>query len=520
MQTALVKQIEIEDDTDLSPLSVLVVDDETAIRETLKGYLHHLGVCRIQTAENGQRAIEAIRHTQFDFVFMDLMMPEMGGMELLERLSQMGSPTSVVVMTGYPSMEAVIHATRYGASDFLVKPFRLQDVGVSIQRIRRLHNLVRKNWILEKELETKREVERLNAQLEKKIREKSLLYDIIESLSQMNRSEALFEFIVKKAANACCAERACFLIYEQDLLSMLVLTQYGLNGVKAGAKAILVPHPGEGYAIEDRFLENCFGLLDDGSIFVDRVIRKEGLMSVPVKIRRHPFGVLLVAREQAKVPFTADDEFLISFLAEKAALSVENIALYDHLKENLFATLGALVSAIEAKDLYTQQHSERVTQLALKIARKMGCSQEQLRRLEASGPLHDIGKIGIDDHILKKPGKLTDEEFERIKTHPMIGVNIVTPLGLDKEELAIIRNHHERWDGRGYPDGIGGNHIPHLARILAVADAFDAMNSNRAYRNALPFESCVNELRQNRGTQFDPEVVDAALPIFMGESLQ
>ena len=123
LQTALIRQIEIEDDTDLSPLSVLVVDDETAIRETLKEYLQHLGVCRIQRAETGKRAIEAMHHTHFDFVFMDLMMPEMGGMELLERLSQMGIPTSVVVMTGYPSMEKVIHATRYGASDFLVKPF-------------------------------------------------------------------------------------------------------------------------------------------------------------------------------------------------------------------------------------------------------------------------------------------------------------------------------------------------------------------------------------------------------------
>ena len=149
--------------------------------------------------------------------------------------------------------------------------------------------------------------------------------------------------------------------------------------------------------------KTALGISDNGPIFVDRVVRREDLMSVPVKIRRHPFGVLLVAREQKKVPFTADDAFLMSFLAEKAALSVENIALYDHLKENLFATLGALVSAIEAKDLYTQQHSERVTHLALKIARKLGCSQDQLRRLEASGPLHDIGKIGIDDHILKKP---------------------------------------------------------------------------------------------------------------------
>jgi putative nucleotidyltransferase with HDIG domain len=520
LQTAFVRQHEIEDDTDLGPLSVLVVDDEAAIREALKAYLQHLGIDRIQTAENGRCALETMHHTHFDFLFMDLMMPEMGGMELLERLSRMGNPTSVVVMTGYPSMEKVISATRYGACDFLVKPFRLQDVSVSIQRTRRLHNLVRKNWILERELKAKREVERLNAQLERRIKEKSLLYDIIESLSKMNRSETLFEFIVKMASEACNAEGACFLIYEQDLLSMLLLTQYGLNGVKPGAKAILTPHPGGRYAIEDRFLKCCFGHLDCGPAFVDCVIRTKGLLSVPVKIRSQPFGVLVVARNKAKPPFSADDEFLVSFLAEKAALSVENMALYDHLKENLFATLGALVSAIEARDLYTQQHSARVTQLALKIARKLGCSQEQLRRLEASGPLHDIGKIGIDDHILKKPGKLTDEEFERIKTHPMIGVNIVTPLGLDEEELSVIRNHHERWDGKGYPDGISGNRIPRLARILAVADAFDAMNSNRAYRDALPFESCMKELRQNRGTQFDPEVLDATLPIIVSEPLQ
>jgi putative nucleotidyltransferase with HDIG domain len=520
LQTTFIRKHEVEEDSDLSPLSVLVVDDEASIRDALKAYLQHLGVYKIQTAEDGRRAMEAMAHSHFDFVFTDLMMPEIGGMELLENLSQKGTPTSVVVMTGYPSMEKVISATRYGACDFLVKPFRLQDVGVSIQRIRRLHTLVRKNWILERELEAKHEVERLNVQLERKIKEKSLLYDIIESLSEINRSEALFEFIVKKASEACSAEGACFLIYEQDLLSMLLLTHFGVNDVKPGAKVTLVPHPGGRYALEDRFLTSCFGPLNCGPAFVDCVTRTEGLMSVPLKIRGQPFGILVVARKQPKLPFNGDDEFLVSFLAEKAALSVENMALYDHLKENLFSTLGALVSAIEAKDLYTQQHSKRVTQLALKIAGRLGCSQEQIRRLEASGPLHDIGKIGIDDHILKKPGKLTDEEFEKIKTHPMIGVNIVTPLGLDEEELAVIRNHHERWDGMGYPDGIGGNHIPRLARILAVADTYDAMSSNRAYRDALPFESCIRELKQNRGTQFDPEVVDAALPIIEALSFQ
>ena len=203
----------------------------------------------------------------------------------------------------------------------------------------------------------------------------------------------------------------------------------------------------------------------------------------------------------------------MDFLAERTAQNIENLALYDSIKENLFATLGALVSAIEARDRYTRQHSQRVTQVALRIAQSMNRPFEDCRRLESSGPLHDIGKIGIDDHVLKKPGPLTDEEFKKIQAHPLIGVNIVSPLGLDDQELAVIKNHHERWDGKGYPDGLKGEEIPLLARILSVADAFDAMNSDRAYRKALPFEHCLNELTKNRGIQFDPEVLDAALHV-------
>ena len=144
----------------------------------------------------------------------------------------------------------------------------------------------------------------------------------------------------------------------------------------------------------------------------------------------------------------------------------------------------------------------------------MGYPSDDIQKIQSSAPLHDIGKIGIHDSILNKPDKLTKEEFEQIKNHPMIGLNIVMPLGLDPEEQAIIRNHHERWDGKGYPDGLSGKEIPRLSRILGVADAFDAMTSSRAYRKALPFSTCLQELKDKSGTQFDPEVVEAALSVF------
>ncbi|MBW2022674.1 MAG: HD domain-containing response regulator [Deltaproteobacteria bacterium] len=497
----------------LEALRVLVVDDEAVIRETLSSYLYHLGVRHVDTADNGKRAIELLQTLTYDYVFMDLMMPEMDGMEVLTHLSKSGTPTSVIIMTGYPSMEKVIEAMRYGASDFLIKPFRLQDVKISMERIHRLHALMEKNWALNQELEQKKQVEKLNDELQKKIKEKTLLYEIIDALSQLNRSEDLYSFLVTKASEACNAEKACLLVHDPSKSSLFTFTHHGVENLRPGKEVSLFRADDKRSYIDTKFIDTYLTACDGKSVLSDRTCRFPDLISVPVQIRGELFGILLVARKKDRGGFDRDDEFILNFLAEKAALNVENMALYHNLKENMFATLASLVSAIEARDRYTQQHSERVTHLALEIAYELKCHPDELRKIESAGPLHDMGKIGIDDHILKKPGRLTAEEFEVIKTHPIIGVNIVSHLQLDDDQLAIIRNHHERWNGTGYPDGLKGEEIPKLARILSVADAFDAMNSDRAYRHRLTSAQCLEELEKNAGTQFDPEIVSAALRV-------
>jgi putative nucleotidyltransferase with HDIG domain len=492
---------------------VLVVDDEPAIRDSLAAFLGHLGIVQVHTAGDGKIALETLAREHFDYVFMDLNMPEMGGMEVLQNLGEGKRPTSIIVMTGYPSMEKVIEVMHHGASDFLVKPFRLHDVKVSLERVHRYHLLAKKNWILRQELEQKKEVEKLNKDLQERIQEKTLLYNIVDSLSKITRSDELYGYLVNKAVESCQAEKACFLIFDPGRSSLLTFTQHGVRGLKPGLRVALEGPPGGRGSLEGDFVETYFSKENGNRVFVDRPTVQGDLICIPVHIREEPFGVLLVSGRKGRCGFTGEDEFILKFLAERVALNVENMALYDNLKENLLATLGALVNAIEARDSYTQQHSERVTQFAIAIAQALGHSREDLRKIESAGVLHDIGKIGIDDSILKKPGKLTREEFERIKAHPLIGVNIVLSLGLHSDEMTIIRNHHERWDGRGYPDGLRGEEIPILARILAVADAFDAMNSSRAYRRALPFPECLRELRENSGSQFDPHVVEAALSI-------
>jgi putative nucleotidyltransferase with HDIG domain len=232
-------------------------------------------------------------------------------------------------------------------------------------------------------------------------------------------------------------------------------------------------------------------------------------MLVPLKIRDKVFGVLTAGIQEGANRFSEKDLYYLSFMARSAAQSIENLALYENIYENLFATLYAFVNAVEARDLYTRQHSSRVTGISLIIGKQLGCTTEELDILNFAGHLHDIGKIGIRDDILLKPGRLTDEEFEKIKQHPAIGANILEQLGMWEKERQIIRCHHERFDGTGYPDGLKEKQIPFLARILSVADVYDAMASDRAYRKRTQERIILKVIHEGSGSQFDPDIVAA-----------
>ncbi len=204
---------------------------------------------------------------------------------------------------------------------------------------------------------------------------------------------------------------------------------------------------------------------------------------------------------------------LAETIAAQASLAIENASLYEDIERSYFSTVQALAKAIEVKDPYTRGHSERVTTYALLIAEAMGLDERERQKLKYAATLHDIGKIGIAGRVLNKPGALTEEEYTHVKTHPLLGDSIVEPVEFLQEPRPIILHHHERYDGKGYPAGLKGEDIPLSARILAVADAFEAMRSDRPYRKALPMEEARNELIRNAGTQFDPRVVDVFLKI-------
>jgi putative nucleotidyltransferase with HDIG domain len=230
-------------------------------------------------------------------------------------------------------------------------------------------------------------------------------------------------------------------------------------------------------------------------------------------IRNSILGILSIRKKKNRGIFNKKDLHHILSLTKRASLNLENKILYESMYSNIMDTLKSLISSVQARDHYTEEHSRRVTDTSLKIAVQMNCSMKDMESLKIAGILHDVGKIAVPDSILLKPDKLTLEEYLIIKNHPTIGENILNPVMLLDKERKIIQCHHERWDGKGYPLGIAGNEIPYLARILAIADSFDAMTNNRPYRPAMQIEQAVEELIKNKNTQFDGEIVDAFVKI-------
>lgn len=248
---------------------------------------------------------------------------------------------------------------------------------------------------------------------------------------------------------------------------------------------------------------------------VIRELAKEGFgsfIALPLHSREKNQGCILMASRRIGA-FDRDDIANGEKLTAQMSVAIDNAKLYEDIKELFLSTVRALANAIDAKSTWTKGHSERVTRYALLLAKEMGLSEKEIEILEIGGLLHDIGKIGTFDVVLDKPDKLTKEEFELVKKHPGKGVEILDPLKRLRDILPIVRHHHERLDGKGYPDGIGGNDIPLLARILCVTDSYDSMTADRPYRPAPGKDYALAELRRCSGTQFDPAVVNAFLRV-------
>jgi len=498
---------------DKDSIKILVVDDEDGILDVTEGFFERKGY-QVYTAKNGAKALDIINREKIDCVFTDINMPVMDGLELAERIRHIESTLPVVVMTGYPSLENTIQTLKNGVVDYLIKPVNLEQMELTLCRILRERGLFIENLILKEEVERRERLSQLNNELVKKVAEVNTLNRVMEDFSAIDSSYEIFNKVVRLGVEELKADLVFFHVYSEQDNALVLVDKAGAENKKCREAYLTdIPEQEKAFIIESVGSDHNPCLIADASGIPSMAGQVHSFMVAPLKIRDKIFGVVSAYIFQGLRSFGEQDIYYLSFITQKAASGIENIALYENIYENLFSTLFAFVAALEVRDLYTRKHSTRVARVAHMIAEEMGCTEEELDMINVAGSLHDIGKIGIRDDILLKPGRLTEDEYEKIKEHPAIGADIISKLGLWGREAQIIRHHHERFDGTGYPDGLKGEKIPKLARILSVADSYDAMASDRAYRKKMDKSVVLDIIVKNSGTQFDPEVVEVFLRV-------
>lgn len=349
------------------------------------------------------------------------------------------------------------------------------------------------------------DIERLSLSLSDKFEEVRLIHDLTSQLELDDEPSQICRELLGQL-HVCVSSRT--------LVIELAKSEEGANRLPA---VHMVGEPVDKVEL-DAILQDAFRNAE-ASECETRVVNHSNLPALkhrrvvvlPISRRGERLGRMIALRDQSQDEYGTIEIDLMRSVLTVLAMHLVNQRQYADMQAMLEGTVRSLASALDAKDAYTHGHSSRVAALSVFLARALGLDREECETLHLAGVLHDIGKIGVDDSVLKKPGKLTDDEFDQIKQHPVIGFEILKDIKPFRHILPVVRHHHESWDGRGYPDGLAGDEIPRHAQIVAVADAFDAMVSDRPYRKGMPFDRVIGVFRQGRGSQWAADVVDCLL---------
>lgn len=475
--------------------AVLIIDPDEAIRATLADALEAEGYAPSarQTAEEG---LQALRSSFFNLALVDLLLPERSGLEVLDDIKARSPDTEVIMITAHPTVASAVQAMEKGAFSLLAKPIEMDHLPDVIARAM--------------------ERQRLPRDVERRHRQLSALYEVTAAVNASWDRDVTIASALDRLLKVTEAEMAMVRLLD-ELSGTLVLK------VHRHLPTELVEGIGRRRLEEDTVGSQVFTtgqnlLIDDTQS--DPQMSNEpltaadirSLLAAPITWEGKVLGTLEVASRRPG-QFDGQDRDLVSAIGEQMGVAIEKAKAYEELRDLSIGFITALVAAVEAKDPYTEGHSQRVAEEAAKLAREMGLPDQQRERLRLAALLHDIGMIGTPDAILHKEEALSDQEWEVVQAHAVRGADIVANIRGLRPIVPWIRGHHERHDGTGYPDGLAGKEIPLGARIVAVVDAFDAMISPRPYRSEHTEEEARKILSEGAGTQWDPTVVKA----FLGE---
>ncbi len=355
------------------------------------------------------------------------------------------------------------------------------------------------------------ELEQKNSNLEHAFDRLSTIHKIGLAINSTMDIDRLFNLIVRSTTTTLEAQIGFIILYDKEQQTLNVTNLVASDKLIAPQKVLKM----EDSSVASWVIKNRQPLLiadinqaPQFDRFSELGYERKSLISVPLMVMDEIIGTITVVNKNDNSQFYSHELEMLTTIAAQGAIAIRNATLYEEQQQTYLNTIQALVTAIEASDSYTKGHSERVTRYSVEIGRRFNLPSDRLQILERAAILHDIGKIGIDLSLLHKEGKLSAHDVNKLQLHPLIGMKILEPIEFLKDVRTCIGQHHERYDGMGYP-----NHIKYCdqlleSRIIGVADAFDAMTSDRPYRKALTPDIAIAELSENSGTQFDPAVVE------------
>lgn len=469
---------------DKHPSQVVVVDDEPYICSIIEESLVGEGYS-VKIFTEPLKAVEYISENPVDLVLTDLIMGEYSGIQIIEATLTHHEDTVVILMTAHPTVQTAISVLKRGAYDFLVKPFKLEVLRATIKRGLAHQQLARENLSLKSQMEF---LKAANAYGVGQSLNDYMLLVLSSCRTEFSAVAAGLVSLDWETGDECCS------LFVGDESHRLSMTDKDCIARFSYTRS---PRP----------------IIKTETVKQASNARTVTTISKPIFVRRRIAAVINLRIENRLAKITPGMLDILSILANSASSALTNFKLYEDLQVSYLEAITALAHAIEARDACTSGHTDRVVELAEQVARKLGWDDAQLANVEMGCTLHDIGKLGVPDSILNKPGRLTDEEFEIMRRHPALGLKIIEGIAALKPAIPYVIAHHERYDGGGYPNQLAGTEIPIEGRLLAVVDTFDAILSDRPYRKGATLSKAIQELIDHAGAQFDPVIVKAFLQL-------
>ena len=476
--------------------NILVVDDDPKVLEILEKTLKKKGH-EVEVAHDAEEALGHYKVRIPDMVILDIVLPDMDGRDLLKIMRSVPGVDDVpaLFVSANSDPETRVNALNCGADDFLVKPFSLQEFNAKVIKVLGSYEstraLVERTEELESEVSEKRASnEQINRELKKQLLAMRTLFGVSHDLNRgLDLDEMINGFALTLVGELQTSAMAIFTVKRERDESFCLQGAKGMDRDRLSDLVLRSDSEFSQWLKSDPRPQRLVGGENQEGVraFPDARLAMFEYVT-PILVKRELKGMVFIGPRLSDKAYTSSELDMFQSLCNSAAIGLDNARLFRELQNTYLSTVKALVSIIEAKDPYTKGHTERVADYTVALGHKMRLPKDAIRDLAFGAVLHDIGKLVVYERVLNKPGQLNDDEWESMKQHPSIGATIIENMEFLAGTVALVRHHHESYDGSGYPDGLKGENIPLGARIISVADSYDAMTTDRSYRKALSSE--------------------------------